>query len=334
MLPNDGRAAEGLLETRTVDDVSDEPAVTVVIPTLNAGPLLEEVLESISGQEAPFPIEILVIDSESTDGTVELVARRGIRCVSIPQLTFNHGATRNDAALLHCETPLVAFLSQDATPIGRHWLRDLAQPMKDPVVAGCFATQRPRPDAHPFQRINAARHHSSPREDDTMSCITAGAFDALKPEDRLRRLAFDNVSSIVRRDVLQKHPFPTCNFGEDMKWARDVLLDGHSIVRSGKSEVLHSHAVDRVEFRDRSRQTHQLWRELTDYSPFPHLGWWIRRTVGQICRLMAAALRDGSRSVPRRVAIAATAPYWGWIQMWANRRGSNDGSYDPPRASA
>ncbi len=51
--------------------------VSVVIPTLNAGPGFGELLEKVRAQEGDFEREVIVIDSGSTDGTVELARRYG-----------------------------------------------------------------------------------------------------------------------------------------------------------------------------------------------------------------------------------------------------------------
>jgi glycosyltransferase involved in cell wall biosynthesis len=53
--------------------------VSVVIPTLNASPEFEELLEKASVQEGDFEHEVIVVDSGSTDGTVKLARRYGAR---------------------------------------------------------------------------------------------------------------------------------------------------------------------------------------------------------------------------------------------------------------
>src|SRR3954453_11329631 len=47
-----------------------EPVVTVITPSLNARPTIEETLRSVRMQDYPH-VEHLVIDGGSTDGTVE-----------------------------------------------------------------------------------------------------------------------------------------------------------------------------------------------------------------------------------------------------------------------
>ncbi len=232
-------------------------AVTIVIPTLNAGPLLSKVLDAIADQEAPFAFQVLAVDSGSTDETLDLLNKRGVRISSIDGAEFNHGTTRSKAAIDLCETPLVAFLSQDAVPFDSNWLHELAMPLADERVAGSHAVQRPAIGAHPFQLVNAQRLSEGQQ---TFLPFTAAEFAALNPSERLARISFDNVSSMVRRDVLAEHPFPHCMFGEDLRWAREVLSHGHRLVRCGAARVTHSHSVNTAEFKDRARWTHSLSR--------------------------------------------------------------------------
>jgi rhamnosyltransferase len=50
---------------------SSPPKVSVVIPTLNAGPGFRDLLDKLSTQETSFGYEVLVVDSGSTDATAE-----------------------------------------------------------------------------------------------------------------------------------------------------------------------------------------------------------------------------------------------------------------------
>ncbi|MBP8302310.1 MAG: glycosyltransferase family 2 protein, partial [Planctomycetes bacterium] len=68
--------------------------ISLVIPTLNAGPLLDDVLAGIQRLEGTVFDEMLAIDSGSKDGTIERLQRAGFRIASIQKSDFDHGSTR------------------------------------------------------------------------------------------------------------------------------------------------------------------------------------------------------------------------------------------------
>ena len=59
------------------------PTISIVTPCLNAAGTIEEALESVRAQGYPR-LEHLVVDGGSTDGTIEMLERLGVRCVSEP----------------------------------------------------------------------------------------------------------------------------------------------------------------------------------------------------------------------------------------------------------
>ena len=214
--------------------------MTVFIPTWNAGPEFPGILRAILGQQIDRPMEVLVIDSGSTDGTVELLRRQPVRLIEIPQSEFNHGLTRA-RAVGEATGDLVAFVTQDARPSDPHWLQRLVDCFDDPVVAGAYSCQLPRPDANPFIKHRLSQWAASQTERRIQHVESPEVFEALAPLEKLGRVAFDNVSSAVRRRDALEIPFRRRQFGEDIDWARRVVLAGRSIVFEPGSKVVHSH---------------------------------------------------------------------------------------------
>src|SRR5215472_446681 len=127
-------------------------SISVVIPTLNGAGTLPAVLETIARQRVDLPVEVLAVDSGSTDGTVSLLQRSRVDVASIPSHTFDHGSTRN-LALGSARGDLVVLLVQDAVPVSDDWLATLTAPFRsDTRLAGTFARQEPRPDADAITR--------------------------------------------------------------------------------------------------------------------------------------------------------------------------------------
>ncbi|HTR45424.1 MAG TPA: glycosyltransferase, partial [Thermodesulfovibrionales bacterium] len=71
--------------------------VSVIIPTLNAGSLLKDLLSGLLVQD-PAPSEIIIIDSSSEDNTRLIAEQYGTKVILLPGGTFDHGRTRNRAA--------------------------------------------------------------------------------------------------------------------------------------------------------------------------------------------------------------------------------------------
>ena len=89
------------------------PSLSVIIPTLNAAGEIDDLLTLIEVQTLK-PLDILVVDSSSEDGTVDMVAKHPrVNFVRIERKEFNHGSTR-DMALRRTEGDFVCFLTQDA----------------------------------------------------------------------------------------------------------------------------------------------------------------------------------------------------------------------------
>ncbi len=220
--------------------VETAPSVSLVIPTWNAGPEFPEILELMRSQDFAGELEVVVIDSGSTDGTVAYLKTRPVRLIEIPNSEFNHGLTRN-RGIEEARGEIVVLATQDARPCDRQWLPRLVDCFRDPGVAGAYSCQTPRPDANPFIKDRLSNWVASQTEPRVQEVANRDEYEALAPLEKLARVAFDNVSSSVRRSVALEIPFRKRQFGEDIDWGHRVILAGHKIVFEPRSKVIHSH---------------------------------------------------------------------------------------------
>ena len=239
--------------------------VSVVIPTWNGGARFRELLEALASQDVAGGVELLVVDSGSTDGTPAAAEAAGARVERIDQRTFNHGATRN-FGIARTRNEVIALLTQDALPIGPSYLTNLIAPFARSRVDGIYARQFPRPDCDPLL-AERLRQWSASRTQPELKLFAPGnpsrsreMYDALPPIERYLCCAFDDVASAIRRSTWERIPLPERSFGEDVAWAREVLLQGGSVAFEPTACVEHSHRISmRREFRRIYCDHHNLY---------------------------------------------------------------------------
>src|SRR5438270_9163997 len=103
---------------------------SVVIPTKNGASSIGDCLEAVYSQEGTGRLEVVMVDSGSTDRTLEIARKYPVRVEEIPADEFHHARTRNFAASLATGEYLV-FLSQDAIPANCGWLKAMLQNFED-----------------------------------------------------------------------------------------------------------------------------------------------------------------------------------------------------------
>ena len=208
--------------------------ISVVIPVKNGGSDLVRCLDAIARQVVDEPVEVVVVDSGSTDGSASRARELGALVHEIPPEEFGHGRTRNVGVGLS-SGDLVVFTSQDAVAADEHWLVRLAAAARGPDdVAGAYGRQLPHADARPPEEFFL----------DFMYGPNART-QRLAPGDELsfESTLFSNVNAAVPRTVLDRFPFrDDLTMSEDQEWSRRVLRAGFALVYEPSAAVRHSHA--------------------------------------------------------------------------------------------
>ena len=143
-----------------LDQATTLPSVSVIVPVKDGARYLSDVLTAVSRQRFDGEIETLVIDSGSSDGSVEIAHRAGARVIEIAPSAFGHGKTRNLGAEQTSGDHIV-FLTQDATPAHEEWLAELLAPIDvEPMVGLSFGPHLPRIATSPTISSCAAARRS------------------------------------------------------------------------------------------------------------------------------------------------------------------------------
>jgi glycosyltransferase involved in cell wall biosynthesis len=250
---------------------SRKPAIfaSVCIPAFNGGPALLELLDQIRSQQAPWPFEIVVVDSSSTDGTAaQMQAMPDVVYKSIKQEDFGHGRTRNLCAKL-ASGEVIAFLTQDAMPTNSSWLFNLVSVLLHfPGSAGAFGRHVAARLADPFTERDIDEHfkrflgHPLAVSRDTDPELWGNC-------DRVWRKFlhfFSDNNSCLRRSAWEAIPYPDIAYGEDQVWADRIIAAGWEKIYVPTAVVRHSHSYTPAETRLRAATEAKFFREEFGYA--------------------------------------------------------------------
>jgi rhamnosyltransferase len=269
---------------------------------------LPALLDSLARQRTDRPVEIIAVDSASSDGTIDLLRGRVDHLIEIAADAFDHGLTRN-LGVERASGDLVVLLVQDALPASDTWLAALTAPLlADDRLAGTFARQLPRPDAGAMTRYYLARYLASSEKARTSEVASRAAFDALDPMARLDLCTFDNVCSCIRRAVWRAHPFRSTPIGEDLEWAKEVLLAGYRLAFVPEAVVIHSHDRSIRYELVRTYSLHRRLYEMFGLRTIPTLSTLVRAVASSLAVHMDCRHDRGPFSYRRAIALAFAWP--------------------------
>jgi len=204
--------------------------ISVIIPTYNAGKLLFKVLPAVEHQSI-LPYEIIIIDSNSTDDTLNIANSFPVKCISIAKKDFNHGGTRNYGARL-ARGDYIVYLTQDVVPMDNEWLENLIKPIHDNSAVGAFSRQIAQKNAVPTEKFFYSHMYPSKSRMLTSNDLST------------QEILFSNASSAVKKSYILDNPFSeNILMSEDYEWALRMLGEWQSIAYVASSKVLHSHDV-------------------------------------------------------------------------------------------
>ena len=228
--------------------------ISVIIPTLNSERWITQQLNMLLSQTVK--VEILVIDSGSSDRTLSIVASHGesVRLLQISRDNFDHGGTR-DFALRQSAGDYVLFFTQDAVPTDHYCIEKLLSAFSSPDIAAVFGRQLARPDAQEYEKLT--RQFNYPDQPRIWR-------EADIPRYGVKSYFFSNVCSAYRREAyLAVGGFDApilCN--EDMMMAAKLLHKGYALAYTPDAAVYHSH---RYTLTEELRRNARIGRVMAQY---------------------------------------------------------------------
>ncbi len=203
------------------------PEFSVVVPVKDGARYLAELIAAVRAQQED--VELLVIDSGSSDDSVAIARAAGAEVLEIAPEEFGHGRTRNLGAE-RTSGRLIAFLTQDATPLPG-WLAAYREAFAlSERVGAAYGPHLPRPDTSPMIARELVEFFATFSPDGEPVVQRRGDATFLA-----------NVNACYRRDCWEAIRFPDIAYSEDQAFGRAMLDAGWEKVYHPGAAVLHAH---------------------------------------------------------------------------------------------
>ena len=269
---------------------------SLVIRAYNEEKYIGRLLEGIL-QQTVDDIEIILVDSGSSDGTVTIASRYPVQIVHIRPEEFTFGRSLNQG-IAHAHGDLIVIASAHVYPVYPDWLERLLAPFDDPQIALTYGRQRGANTTKFSEHQIFARwfpDHSQARQSQPFC---------------------NNANAAIRRSLWEAHPYDETLSGlEDLAWARWAMEQGYGIAYVAEAEIVHVHNETPGAVYNRYRREAMAFKHIF---PQEHFG------LRDLFRLVSANISTDLWQAARQGVLRANlgSIFWfRWMQFWGTYQG-------------
>ncbi|MCI5048534.1 MAG: glycosyltransferase [Aquisalinus sp.] len=271
-----------------------KPDISIVFRALNEEKWFDQALSACRDQKLDgLSHEIVLIDSGSTDRTIEIAEKHGCRITHIAKSEFSFGRSLNRGCAFARGKYLV-FISAHCIPTHDRWLQDLVQPLVDGQATYSYGRQV----GHEVSKFSERR-----------------LFNKYFPEgDAIPQEGFfcNNANAAILREVWEQHPFDEEVTGlEDMVLAKKLHQLGHKIAYVGSAPVTHVHEETHKQTQNRYYREALVLRDIMPEVHFSLLDFVRFFALGTALDLRAALKEEKLFSHAGEIVAFRFAQYWG-----------------------
>ena len=195
---------------------------SIVIRAYNEEKHIDKLLRGILAQTIQ-DVEIVLVDSGSTDKTVEIASEYPVKLIHINPEDFSFGYSLNQG-IQACSNEFIAIASAHVYPVYPDWLETLLKPFIDPKVALVYGKQR---------------------GNETSKYSEHQLFRQWFPDGKTTQQDHpfcNNANAIIRKSLWEKFPYDETLPGlEDLDWAFRLMNQGYSIQYVPEADIIHVH---------------------------------------------------------------------------------------------
>jgi glycosyltransferase involved in cell wall biosynthesis len=275
---------------------ASEASCSVVVRCYNEERHIGWLLSGIM-QQAIREVEIIVVDSGSTDATVSIASRFPVKIVSIRPEEFSFGRSLN-IGCRQAQSEFIVLASAHVYPLYKDWLERLLAPFASPQVALVYGRQRGNSTSKLSEHQIFAQwfpKESNPHQDHPFC---------------------NNANAAIRRSLWERLPYDETLTGlEDLDWAKRAMQLGYKISYAADAEIVHVHDETPASVYNRYRREAIALKHIF---PHEHFNFW------DFVRLFAAnSATDCYRAWHDRVLLDNLGCILGFrfMQFWGTYRG-------------
>ncbi|TFG49655.1 MAG: glycosyltransferase family 2 protein [Anaerolineales bacterium] len=226
-----------------------KPLISIVIRAFNEEKHIGKLLTGIERQSL-LSKEIVVVDSGSTDGTLEIVKQHGARIVKIDSSEFTFGRSLN-RGIEAADGQFIIIISAHCYPVFPDWLEQLLKPFDDPRVAVSYGKQR-----------GAETNHFSEHQ------YFRTYFPDISQPDQGQPYTH-NANAAIRKSLWVEHSYNEEITGlEDLAWSSWAKEQGYSIAYVSEAEIIHIHDETIKQVNNRYRREAVAMKQILPDSRF------------------------------------------------------------------
>ncbi len=279
-----------------------KPVCSVVVRAYNEEKHIGKLFAGIR-QQTLTDIQVILVDSGSTDRTVEIARQYGVEVVHIDPKEFTFGRSLNKG-ISHAEADILIFASAHVYPVYPDWLEHMVSPFSDSKVAVCYGKQRGTENSKFSEQ--QVFHHWFPE------------VSQLQEENPF----CNNANAAIRRSLWLEHPYDeTIPALEDLAWAKWAMQKGYKVYYSAEAEIVHIHHETWKGVYNRYRREGMAFKQIYPEAHF---------SIGDLYRLLRANfLADLKAARAQRIVFRQLLPIlrFRWMQFWGTYQGYRQSSH-------
>lgn len=218
---------------------------SVVFLTKNGGKKLKESLDAVFSQVVSFSFEVVIVDSGSTDETLDIVKNYPVKLFTIPPEKFNFGLTR-DYGFQVARGEIVIAISQDAVPADRDWLSNMVEPFNDGNIAVVQGSAEFPPDETVFYWEKVKLLYFT-RESRGWSTKNGG-------------IGMSFVNCAIRRKIWEENQLGAVEMSEDKVFQKMMTLKKYKIMKQPHARCMHTHEYNLITLMKRCENEGLGWK--------------------------------------------------------------------------